>query len=312
MIYPPSSETIQLLSQKLLDHEIIALPTETVYGLAGLATSDQAIAEIYAQKKRPQFNPLIIHGSSLALLKSQVIWNSWAEKLAARFWPGPLTLVLPKNPASSLSLLALAGLETVAIRMPSHPLMQQVLNQVGLVAAPSANPSGLISPTCAQDVENAFEGRLPVLDGGAAEVGLESTIVDLSGKTPHLLRPGGIALEELEEVLGPILQGVPISIKSPGQLNSHYAPRCPLIMNVKERSEGAAYIAFGPDFPESCPGLFNLSPTGDLKEAASHLFARMREADQAGYSYIEVAPIPNEGLGLAINDRLKRAAAPRH
>lgn len=311
MIYPPSPENIERLADQILKNQVVALPTETVYGLAGLATSDTAIAEIYAQKNRPQFNPLIIHGNSLDLLKDHVEWNSWAEKLAQKFWPGPLTLVLPKKSSSNLSLLALAGLDTVAIRMPNHPLVQAVLDKVGLLAAPSANPSGSISPTSAQDVEMGFQGRLPVLDGGRCDVGLESTIIDLSGKIPQLLRPGGVPLEDIEAVLGPILKGTPISIKAPGQLESHYAPKCPLLMNVKSRSPKAAYLAFGKsDNPEG-EGVLNLSPSGDLKEAASKLFSMMRALDQLDFDCIEVATIPEVGLGLAINDRLRRAAAPR-
>ncbi|WP_331256620.1 L-threonylcarbamoyladenylate synthase [Candidatus Bealeia paramacronuclearis] len=300
-----------MLSQRLLGSAIVALPTETVYGLAGLASSDQAIAAIYAQKKRPQFNPLIIHGYNLDLLKSHVIWNPWAEKLAEAFWPGPLTVVLPKNQNSNLSLLALAGLETVAIRMPQHPLMHAVLSKVGLLAAPSANPSGSISPTCAEDVEIAFHGALPVLDGGACIVGLESTILDLSGEAPQLLRPGGISLEDLENLLGPLTKGSPLAIKAPGQLETHYAPNLPLRMNVSVGQKNEAFLAFGPEYPEEQEGLLNLSPKGDLQEAASHLFAMMRKLDQSHYAGIAVAPIPHQGLGLAINDRLKRAAAPR-
>jgi L-threonylcarbamoyladenylate synthase len=311
MIYPPSPENIQILSEKLLNHEVVALPTETVYGFAGLATSDSAIAEIYAQKNRPQFNPLIIHGSSLALLKTQVEWNPWAEKLSEKFWPGPVTFVLPKKSSSNLSLLALAGLETVAIRIPQHPWMRAILDKVGLLAAPSANPSGAISPTCAQDVEDGFGGRIPILEGGQSDVGVESTIIDLSGQTPQLLRPGGIPLEDIEAVLGPVLKGTPISIKAPGQLESHYAPEHPLVMNVEKRTLGAAYLAFGTNYPTSDAGLLNLSPNGDLKEAASNLFSMMRALDREGFSSIEVAPIPETGLGLAINDRLRRAAAPR-
>lgn len=312
MIYLPSFENISELAQRLLNDEIVALPTETVYGLAGRATSDNAIAAIYAQKKRPQFNPLIIHGNSLDLLKSHVAWNPWASKLADAFWPGPLTLVLPKRPDSNLSLLALAGLETVAIRMPQHPVMQDMLDRVGLVAAPSANPSGSISPTCAQDVEEAFKGAIPILDGGCCEVGLESTILDLSGKTPQLLRPGGIAVEDIERVIGPVSKTATSAIKAPGQLTSHYAPRLPLRMNIAVPEKKESFLAFGPQYPETGEGLLNLSPSGDLREAAAHLFSMLRQLDRASYTGIAVAPIPHVGLGLAINDRLERAAAPRN
>ena len=311
MIYPPSPENITLLSDQILNRQIVALPTETVYGLGGLATSDAAIAEIYAQKKRPQFNPLIIHGSSLDLLKENVEWNQWVEDLAQKFWPGPLIFVLPKKPSSNLSLLALAGLDTVAVRMPNHPLMKAVLEKVGLLAAPSANPSGTISPTCAQDVEDGFQGHIPILDGGKCDIGLESTIIDLSGPQPQLLRPGGVPLEEIERVLGPVLKGTPIAIKAPGQLESHYAPNHPLYMNMSVKSQDAAYLAFGKsDIPEG-RDVLNLSPSGDLKEAASNLFSMMRALDQLNVKSIEVAPIPLSGLGFAINDRLMRAAAPR-
>ena len=312
MIYPPSPENIEFLSNQILKNEVVALPTETVYGLGGLATSDKAIAAIYAQKNRPQFNPLIIHSSSLERLKDHVEWNPWAEKLAQEFWPGPLTIVLSKKTSSCLSLLALAGLDTVAVRMPNHPLMKAMLDKVGLLAAPSANPSGSISPTCAQDVENVFQGRISVLDGGKCGVGLESTIIDLSGNAPQLLRPGGIPLEDIEAVLGLILKGIPLSIKAPGQLESHYAPNAFLMMNVLSRSKGSAYLAFGKTDISESEGVLNLSETGDLKEAASNLFSMMRALDQLGFDFIEVAPIPEVGLGLAINDRLKRASAPRN
>lgn len=311
MIYHPSLEAISELAQHLLNEEIVALPTETVYGLAGLATSDNAIAAIYAQKKRPQFNPLIIHGNSLNLLKSHVEWNAQAAKLAEAFWPGPLTFVLPKRSSSNLSLLALAGLETVAIRMPNHPLMQSVLDKVGLLAAPSANPSGSISPTCAEDVEEAFKGTIPVLDGGRCEVGLESTILDLSGDAPQLLRPGGISVEDIERVIGSVSRRVTSDIKAPGQLTSHYAPRLPLRINVDSAEKNEAFLAFGTAYPQQGDGLLNLSSSGDLREAAAHLFAMLRQLDRAPYTGIAVAPVPNVGLGLAINDRLKRAAAPR-
>ncbi|MBA3908511.1 MAG: threonylcarbamoyl-AMP synthase [Rhodobacter sp.] len=297
----------RLLGQGML----VAFPTETVYGLGGDARSDPAVARIYAAKGRPGFNPLIVHLPDLAAVEVIAEVGPKARALAAAFWPGPLTLVLPLRAGAGVSPLVTAGLETVAVRVPAHPLAQRLLREFGgPVAAPSANPSGRVSPTQAAHVLEGLSGRIAaVLDGGACAVGLESTIV-AADPHPVLLRPGGVPVEALEAVLGePVaLGGDAGKPTSPGQLASHYAPEAGVRPDAVNALPGEVLVGFGP-----VQGDISLSPSGDLVEAASRLFHILREADRlAGPGgRIAFAPVPEEGLGRAINDRLRRAAAPR-
>ncbi len=296
---------------------LVAFPTETVYGLGADAASDAAVAAIFAAKRRPRFNPLIAHAAAAGEAFALGRFGPHARRLAEAFWPGPLTLVVPRAPACPVSLLASAGLETIALRVPAHPKAQELLRAFGgPVVAPSANVSGRLSPTSARDVaESPLAGEVEViLDGGECAVGVESTIIGFSGAgAPVLLRPGGVTREEIGAVLGRPLQlreegeGAP---SSPGRLPSHYAPRARVRLNAAAPERGEAYLAFGPDAPAGARTL-NLSPAGDLREAAANLFAFLRRLDETGAGRIAVAPIPAEGLGEAINDRLRRAAAPR-
>lgn len=298
-------------AQLLAAGGLVAFPTETVYGLGGDARSDAAVAGIYAAKGRPGFNPLIVHLPDLAAAEAIADVGPNARKLALAFWPGPLTLVLPLRAGARISPLVTAGLATVAVRVPAHPLAQRLLRAFGgPVAAPSANPSGRVSPTQAGHVLDGLAGRIAaVLDGGACQVGLESSIV-LADPKPALLRPGGVPVEALEAVLGQPVgrgtsEGQPVA---PGQLASHYAPRAAVRLNATDAAIGEILVGFGP-----VKGALSLSETGDLAEAAARLFALLREADRlAGPGgRIGFAPVPETGLGLAINDRLRRAAAPR-
>ena len=290
---------------------LVAIPTETVYGLAADARNDRAVAAIYAAKNRPAFNPLIVHLPDLAAVARLAVLTPEAERLAAAFWPGPLTLVLPLRPDAGLSPLVTAGLDTVAIRLPAHPVARALLVQAGIpVAAPSANPSGRVSPTRAEHVLAGLSGRIAaVLDGGPCAVGVESTILALDGP-PALLRPGGVAVEAIEAALGaPLLMpGDPSTPKAPGQLASHYAPEARVRLNATQAREGEVLVGFG-----NIAGHLTLSASGDLLEAAANLFHFLREADAlAGPGgAIAFAPVPETGLGRAINDRLRRAAAPR-
>ena len=288
---------------------LVAFPTETVYGLGGDARSDLAAAGIFAAKGRPRFNPLIVHVASVGEARRIARFTPEAERLAAAFWPGPLTLVLPLRPEAGIAPLVTAGLGTVAVRMPAHPLARDLLAAFGgPVAAPSANPSGKLSPTRAEDVLDGLAGRIDaVLDGGACPVGLESTIIGLDDGAAALLRPGGLPAEAIAACLGTALvrprpDGQPVS---PGQLASHYAPDAALRLNVTDAAPGEVMLGFG-----AVAGDLNLSPSGDLTEAAANLFHHLRALDARG-GRIAVAPIPDAGLGRAINDRLVRAAAPR-
>lgn len=295
---------------------LVAFPTETVYGLGGDATNDRAVAEIFAAKGRPRFNPLIVHVPDPAAARRLALFDPRAERLAERFWPGPLSLVLPRAADCAVSLLASAGLDTVALRVPAHPLALDLLRAAGRpLAAPSANRSGRVSPTTAAHVRAELGERIAaILDGGPCRVGIESTVLDLAGAEPILLRPGGIAREAIEAVLGPLGQGggSDAAPRSPGMLASHYAPRLPLRLDAAEARPGEALLAFGPGAP---PAGFAetryLSRTGDLAEAAANLFAMLRALDRPGFSGIAVMAIPEHGLGAAINDRLRRAGAPR-
>lgn len=295
----------------LAEGALVAFPTETVYGLGGDARSEAAVARIFAAKGRPRHNPLIVHVPDLAAARALAEISPLAERLAAAFWPGPLTLVLPLRAESGLSPLVTAGHASLAIRVPAHPVALALLRAFGgPLAAPSANLSGRVSPTQAAHVMEGLAGRLAaVVDGGACRVGVESTILGLLG-APELLRPGGIAAEELEAVLGlPLPLAAPAARPlAPGQLASHYAPQAAVRLNAAAARAGEVRLGFGPGAAD-----LNLSAAGDLAEAAANLFAFLRAADQqAGpRGTIAVAPIPQHGLGRAINDRLSRAAAPR-
>ena len=292
---------------------LVAFPTETVYGLGGDAASDLAVAAIFAAKARPRFNPLIVHVCDLPEAERLAVFNSPAHRAAARFWPGPLTLVLPRQSSAGLSLLASAGLDTVAIRVPAHPVTRALLREAGRpIAAPSANRSGRVSPTSAAHVaEDLGDDVAMILDDGPTPVGLESTVLDLSGEAPALLRPGAVTFEALTELLGPIALPGPGPPKSPGMLASHYAPRLPVRVAATEARPGEALLAFGPDGPAGFAAVLWLSRSGDLIEAAANLFAMLRRLDRPAFTGIAVTPIPEHGLGRAINDRLRRAAAPR-
>ena len=287
---------------------LVAMPTETVYGLAGDARSERAVAEIFAAKGRPRFNPLIVHLADLAAVERYAVLSDQARALAEAFWPGPMTLVLPLREESGLSALVSAGLSTVAIRLPAHPVARALISAFGgPVAAPSANPSGKVSPTTAAHVHAGLAGRIAaVLDGGACAVGVESTILALD--PPQLLRAGGVASEAVEALLGLSLAqgGSAEKPTAPGQLLSHYAPDAPVRLNVTEPRAEELHIGFG----AVTGAALSLSESGDLVEAAANLFATLRAAD-AYQRPIAFAPIPEEGLGRAINDRLRRAAAPR-
>lgn len=310
MIVEPAQAQIEEACRLLRMGELIGLPTETVYGLAADATQDLAVASIFEKKKRPSFNPLIIHGASRDVFQDHVIWNKKAEALAQAFWPGPLTLVLPRLESSSLSLLVSAGLNSLAVRVPHHPLALSLLQAYGTpLAAPSANPSGKISPTQARHVEEDFPD-LFILDGGDTAVGIESTIVDLTTQTPLLLRPGGLSQEQIEDIIGKLEVSHQNTVKAPGMMISHYAPTLPLRLNVLEPFEGEAYLAFGSSSHQG-NHVLNLSSGGNLTEAAANLFKMLRLLDRPDYCRIAVGPIPFVGLGLALNDRLARAAAPR-
>ena len=288
---------------------LVAFPTETVYGLGADAGNDRAVAGIYEAKGRPSFNPLIVHLADLDAVGQLVAWSPQAGALAAAFWPGPLTLVLPLRPGAPVSRLVTAGLDTLAVRMPAHPVARALLEAFGgPVAAPSANRSGQISPTEAAHVRHGLDGRIDaVVDGGACAEGLESTIVGLTG-TPTLLRPGTITAEALSEVLGARVAERRDTdvINAPGQLTSHYAPVAGVRLNAVEFLPGEARLGFG---EVDCD--LNLSRAGDLREAAANLFGHLHRLDALGQDTIAVSPVPHVGLGVAINDRLSRAAAER-
>jgi L-threonylcarbamoyladenylate synthase len=292
--------------------KLVAFPTETVYGLGSDATSDEAVAAIFSAKGRPHFNPLIIHLSRSNDAERLAEIDGRAATLMQRFWPGPLSLVLRRAPRCPISLLASAGLDTVALRVPAHPLAQELLRAVGRpIAAPSANRSGRISPTTAEHVISELDGHIAaVLDGGPCRIGIESTVVDLTTRTPLLLRPGGIAVETLEAFIGPLALPRPGDApRAPGMLASHYAPSLALRLDATEIAPGEALLAFGADAPAGAAETRWLSKAGDLEETAANLFASLRALDRPEFAGIAVMPIPEHGLGRAINDRLRRAAA---
>jgi len=287
----------------------VAVPTETVYGLAADAGQDRAVASIYAAKRRPAFNPLIVHVGDLAMAAEIASLPPLALRLAESFWPGPLTMVLKRRDDARIARLATAGLPTVALRIPAHPVIRALIGATGKpLAAPSANASGSISATLAEHVARSLAGRVPlVLDGGATEVGIESTIIAVEADRLRLLRPGGLTIEALEAVAGaPVEVSAGGAIEAPGQLSSHYAPGKPLRLGAVRAEPGEFLIGFG-----EIAGAASLSPNGDLVEAAARLFDLLHRADASDASGIAIAPVPDTGLGLAINDRLKRAAAPR-
>lgn len=304
--------TVAAAADLLRAGRLVAFPTETVYGLGGAATDDAAVARIFDAKGRPRFNPLIVHVPDVAAAEAIAVFDARARALTARFWPGPLTLVLPRREDAGLSRLVSAGLPTVAVRVPVHPVAQAVLRAAGLpIAAPSANRSGSISPTRAEHVAASLGERVDlIVDGGPCTVGLESTVVDLTGERAAILRPGAVTEADLAAVLGePVAMesGNPDAPKSPGQLLSHYAPDRPVRLNARYARPGEALLGFGAA-PEA---VLNLSESGDLVEAAANLFAMLHALDRPPWNGIAVMPIPEEGLGAAINDRLRRAAAPR-
>jgi L-threonylcarbamoyladenylate synthase len=313
-ILEPTLANLGQAATALREGRLVAFPTETVYGLGGDATSDRAVAAIYAAKGRPSFNPLIVHVSSFTAASRLVEMTPAAEILAQKFWPGALTLVLPRKPRCGLSLLVSAGLDSAAIRVPAHPAAQGLLLMSGLpLAAPSANPSGKMSPTRAQHVAATLGDKVAaIIDGGACRVGIESTVVSLMNATPRILRPGGITAEHIGEALQMTVESGSESgpLHSPGQLESHYAPILPLRLNADSVGAGEALLAFGAK-PPAADLSRNLSASGDLEEAAANLFAMLRELDRPDLARIAVMPIPETGLGVAINDRLRRAAAPR-
>jgi L-threonylcarbamoyladenylate synthase len=307
------NDAIEAAARCLGQGGLVAFPTETVYGLGADAGNGEAIARLYAAKGRPSFNPLIAHVGSIEAARRLAYFDAAADKLAAAFWPGPLTLVLPKRPEGGVADLALAGLDSVAVRLPAHPIAHALLAAFkGPVVAPSANRSGHVSPTSAAHVLADLRGRIDmVIDAGPCPVGVESTIVACLGE-PTLLRPGGLPREQIERVLGQPLAVAAVDDETPlapGMLSSHYAPKARLRLDADAAHPDEALLAFGPAPAASVT--LNLSPRGDLIEAAANLFSHLRALDASGAMRIAVMKVPHEGLGEAINDRLKRAAAPK-
>ena len=314
-IVPATNDAIVDAARLLRDGKLLSFPTETVYGLGGDATNDAAVARIFAAKARPRFNPLIVHIPGLTEAAALAIVDERARLAIERFWPGPLTLVLRRRRDSGVSLLASAGLDTLALRAPAHAVARELLRAAGRpVAAPSANRSGRVSPTTAHHVAMDFDNEIAlILDGGPSPVGVESTVLDLTNANPVLLRPGGVTLEALHAVFDQIeLPGSGESKpRSPGRLPSHYAPSLPVRLDATSARPGEALLAIGPHAPPGFAEVLWLSINDDLAEAAANLFAMLRRLDRPEFTGIAVMPIPEEGLGRAINDRLRRAAAPR-
>lgn len=320
-----SEDSIKQAAAYLNDGKLVAIPTETVYGLGANALDGEAVARIFAAKGRPQFNPLIVHVPDVAAAEKLVVMNDHAKAVASQFWPGPLTMILPRREDCPVSELCSAGLSTLAVRVPAHKAAQALLKEAGVpVAAPSANRSGHISPTTPQHVHDSLGENVDmILSAGACQNGLESTVLDLSGDVPVVLRAGHVSAEEIADVLGiDVAYELEASEtpKSPGQLLRHYAPRVPVRLNAVEVLDGEALLAFGSikfmgrksggaasDMPETA--LRNLSESADLHEAAANLFRMMHDLDRPEHKAIAVMNIPDQGLGIAINDRLKRAAA---
>jgi L-threonylcarbamoyladenylate synthase len=319
-ILPAGSAAAAEAARVLTAGGLVAFPTETVYGLGADATNGQAVARLYEAKGRPAFNPLITHVTDLAAAQALARFDADAERLAAGLWPGPLTLVLPKAAACPVAELATAGLDSIAVRMPDHAVARAILTTFGKpVVAPSANRSGHVSPTTAEHVAADLSGRIDlIIDGGATPVGVESTIVACLGE-PTLLRPGGMPRAAIERALGKTLVSAPApppdeAPLAPGMLASHYAPRTRIRLHADRLEPGEALLAFGASLPEGAAHskkTLNLSDRGDLIEAAANLFSHLRALDAAGARAIAVMPVPHEGLGEAINDRIARAAADR-
>ncbi len=321
-ILPAGEAAVAAAARILAEGGLVAFPTETVYGLGADAANPAAIARLYQAKGRPAFNPLIAHVGDIAAARQIARFDAPATALAEAFWPGPLTLVLPKTPDCAVADLATAGLDTVAIRIPAHPVARQILRAFGgPVVAPSANLSGHVSPTTAAHVQSDLSGRIDlIVDGGAVDVGVESTIVGCFDE-PMLLRPGGVPRADIERVLGRVLKLPPAEAASdsaqplaPGMLASHYAPRAKVRLHAKSVEPGEALLAFGLGAIsgiDAAAMVMNLSERGDLNEAATNLFGHLRALDARGARTIAVMPIPDEGLGEAINDRLRRAAVGR-
>jgi len=312
LIRPMDAAAIKDAAAMIRDGRLVAFATETVYGLGGDATNANAVAAIFAAKGRPSFNPLISHVAETADAAKLGLMDARADALAAKFWPGPLTLVLPKSAACPVAQLTTAGLGSIAVRVPSAPMARDFIAAAGVpIAAPSANRSGAMSPTRARHVQDSLPGpdeggAQLILDGGACGVGLESTVVDLTSDATTLLRPGGLAIEDIEAVIGPLLiaGSDDTAPKSPGMLSRHYAPTLPLRINADAPHAGDVFLGFADVFT---PGGLNLSAAGDVNEAAANLFDMLHALDQSGATRIAVAPIPDIGLGRAINDRLRRA-----
>ncbi len=306
-----NSTEINAAAEALKTGGLVAFPTETVYGLGADATSDTAVAKVFAAKGRPSFNPLISHVHSAEAAFALGIFSAEAKKLVQEFWPGPLTVVVPRAARCPVSLLASAGLLSIALRVPNHPLALELLRAVGRpVVAPSANLSGRVSPTTAAHVKRGLGKKVAViLDGGPCTVGVESTVVSFMGQRATLLRPGGLSRDDIEKVLGHELEVEADSAQphSPGQMESHYAPHAVLRLEAMAPRKGESYLGFG----SHDNGPYTLSARGDVVEAAANLFRMLHELDGLGVKAIAIAPIPHEGLGEAINDRLRRAAAPR-
>lgn len=295
--------------------EIVAFPTETVYGLGADATNAQAVAKVFAAKNRPSFNPLINHAFSTDVLLGEVEFDSRAEELAAHFWPGPLTLVLNKHANAKGASITHAGLPYMSVRIPNHPIARQLLQEFahvgsGLIAAPSANRSNSLSPTTAQHVAESLGDSVPlILAGGKTAVGVESTIIDLTTSTARILRPGGIAREEIERLIGPCADAPTDKVMAPGMLARHYAPEKPMRLNATQANEDEAFLQFGPVLGITGGKIrLNLSESGDTVEAAANLFDFLHQLEKAEVNGIAVMPIPELGLGVAINDRLRRGS----
>ena len=310
-IWPGDTDGVNEAARLLCAGELVAIPTETVYGLAGDATNDDAVARIFEAKARPSFNPLIVHVSDRAAAQRLASWNDDAGRLADAFWPGPLTLVLRRRPDCPVSLLASAGLDTVALRSPAHPVARALLERCEIpLAAPSANPAGRLSPTRAEHVMALLGDRIPaILDGGPCAVGIESTVVDVSGDSPALLRVGSVTEEQIERVLGrpPVSPGDGPA-RSPGMMLRHYAPTIPIRLNATSVEADEALLAFGSKPLTGAAETLNLSAASNTTEAAANLFAMLHRLDDRRFAGIAVMPIPTTGLGVAINDRLVRAA----
>ncbi|MDZ5698862.1 L-threonylcarbamoyladenylate synthase [Chelativorans sp. M5D2P16] len=311
----PQEEALEEACRVLAAGELVAIPTETVYGLAADATNGAAVARIFEAKGRPRFNPLITHVADRAMAERLAVFSPLAGRLADAFWPGPLTLVLPQRPGSGIHSLVTAGLDTVALRCP-RGFGRHVVARLGRpLAAPSANVSGRVSGTSAKAVEAGLGARIPlIVDGGPTPVGLESTIVKVTDDALVLLRPGGVPAEEVQRVAGQGLSRGATGVQAPGMLSSHYAPEARIRLNAEAVLPGEALLAFGPERArgaEAATAILNLSPSGDLREAAANLFSHLSALDASGASVIAAEPVPVTGLGEAINDRLARAAAPR-